>query len=122
MPTPDQLALALLLAGVPLAAAGLVLHLARPLGAAERGVVVGAVLLFVLSALLAPQLHLHDQWTHFSHVREALRNPLRLLDPWDRPGFTLLYAGPAALGLTAARLTSAIPAALALVATARAAR
>jgi hypothetical protein len=47
---------------------------------------------------------------------------VRLLDPWDRPGFTLLYAAPAALGITAARLTSAVAAAIAIAATVGAAR
>jgi hypothetical protein len=110
------------LALLPLAAAALTLQLARPLASGERAVVAGAVLLFAASAALSPTAPLHDQWTHFVHLRAALADPVRLLDPWDRPGFTLLYAAPAALGLTAARLSSAILAALAISATIRAGR
>lgn len=65
---------------------------------------------------------MNDPWTHYQHLRLALEEPRRLLDPWDRPGFMLLYTAPAALGLTAARLASAIPAVVALAATMRAAR
>lgn len=112
----------LLLALFPAAVAALSLRAARPLGRGERAVVALAALVFAASALLSPRVPIHDQWTHFEHLRAALREPARLLDPWDRPGFTLLYAAPAAFGLTAARLTSALVAALALAATMRAAR
>jgi hypothetical protein len=81
-----------------------------------------AVLGFAASALLSPAIAVNDPWTHYQHLRLALSEPRRLIDPWDRPGFTLLYVTPAALGLTAARLASAIPAAVALAATMRAAR
>jgi hypothetical protein len=115
-------ALAILLSAVPVGAAWLAFRLARPLSRVERGVVAGAVALFALVSVLAPQLPVNDQWAHYRHLRAALLEPVRLLDPWDRPGFTLLYAGPAALGLTAARLASAVPAGLALVAVVRAGR
>jgi len=113
--------IALILAPVPLAAAALVLRLARPLGRSERAVIAGAVIAFAASAIFAPQAPIHDQWTHFLHLREALARPIGLLDLWDRPGFMLFYTAPAALGLTAARLASAIAAALAIAATMRAA-
>ena len=114
--------LAALLSIFPIAAVGLALRSARTLAPAERGLVAGAALLCAAVALLAPAVAIHDQWTHFLHLRAALAEPVRLLDPWDRPGFTLLYAAPAALGLTAARVTSAAIAALALASTIAAAR
>lgn len=111
-----------LLAPLPLLVAALALGAVRPLGRAERGVIACAVAVLAASAVLAPRAPVHDPWTHFLHLRAALAEPARLLDPWDRPGFTLLYAAPAALGLTAARLTSGLAAALALAAAMRAAR
>ena len=65
---------------------------------------------------------MRDAWTHYEHLRLALTAPRRLLDPWDRPGFMLLYTAPAALGLAGARLASLVPASIALAATMRAAR
>ncbi len=106
----------------PLAAAALAVALARPLARGERATVAVAAALFGVSALLAPQVPINDQWTHFVHARAVLDDPRFLIDLWDRPGFTLLYAAPAALGLGAARLTSGIPAAIAIAATIRAAR
>jgi hypothetical protein len=114
--------LLLALAVFPVAAAVLALQLARALAPGERAVVAGSTALFAVSALLAPQEPIHDAWTHFLHLRAAGADPVWLLDGWDRPGFTLLFAPPAALGLTAARLAAAIPAAVALGATMRAAR
>lgn len=113
---------ALVLAAVPAALAALTLAIARSLDARERLLLGGAAALFALAAVLSPQLPIHDAWTHYLHLRAALSDPARLLDLWDRPGFTLVYAAPAALGLTAARLASALVAALALAATLRAAR
>ncbi len=113
---------ALVLAIVPAAVAALVLALARSLAPRERLLLCAAAGLFALSAALAPQLPVHDAWTHYQHLRAALVEPARLLDLWDRPGFTLLYAAPAALGLTAARLASGLVAVLAVAATLRAAR
>jgi len=114
--------IAALLAPFPIAAALVAVALLRPLGARERSVALCAGILFAASALLAPAAPVNDPWTHYQHLRLALEEPRRLLDPWDRPGFMLLYTAPAALGLTAARLASAIPAAVALAATMRAAR
>jgi hypothetical protein len=111
-----------LLSLFPLAAAALALRGARALAPAERGLVAGATVLCAAIALLAPSAPIHDQWTHFVHLREALADPIRLLDAWDRPGFTLPYAAPAALGIGAARLTSAVVAAIAIAATVAAAR
>lgn len=110
------------LAVFPVAAATLALRVGRSLVAAERAVLALGTGLFTASALLAPQAPLHDAWTHFQHLRAAAGDLRWLLDQWDRPGFTLLYAAPAALGWTAARLTSAVVAAVALAATMRAAR
>jgi hypothetical protein len=96
-------------------------RLGRALPAVERAVLATAVALFAASAVLSPQVARHDHWTHFVHARAALADPVLLLDLWDRPGFTLAYAAPAALGLVAARLASVGIAALALAATMRAA-
>lgn len=114
--------IALLLAPIPAALAALALRLGASLGPRERLVAGLAAGLSALAAVLSPQLPIHDPWTHFLHLRAALDEPARLLDLWDRPGFTLVYAAPAALGLTAARLASAVVATLAVAATARAAR
>jgi hypothetical protein len=114
--------IALALAPVTLAVAALAARLAAGLRPRERALVAGAAVLFAAFALLSPEAPVNDQWTHFVHLRVALANPIRLLDPWDRPGFTLVYAAPAALGIGAARLTSAAVAALGMAATVRAAR
>lgn len=113
---------ALVLAPIPLGALALALRLARRLEPAERGLLALAAALSIASALLSPEAPQNDAWAHYQHLRVALLAPSYLLDPWDRPGFTLLYASPAALGLTAARLFSTVPALLALAATMRAAR
>ncbi|HET8540043.1 MAG TPA: hypothetical protein VFL83_09255 [Anaeromyxobacter sp.] len=114
--------LALTLALVTLGVAATAPLLAARLRPNERALVAGAAVLFAVTALLSPEAAVNDQWTHFVHLRDALADPVRLLDPWDRPGFTLVYAAPAGLGLDAARLTSAAVAALGMVATVRAAR
>jgi hypothetical protein len=114
--------LALLLAAGPaaaLAAAGLIV---RRLGRAEAAVLAVACAAFALSAALSPVSYVHDHFTHFRHARGAWEDPYLLLDLWDRPAFMLLYAGPARLGLLAARLASLVPAAVALAATMLAAR
>jgi hypothetical protein len=112
--------LALLLAP-PLGVAALAASLAARLGRAERALLALAAVLLVALALGSPVAPVHDPWTHYLHVRAALSAPARLLDPWDRPGFTLLAAGPAALGIRAARVAAVATALLALAATARAA-
>ncbi|HEY6004378.1 MAG TPA: hypothetical protein VIV57_15990, partial [Anaeromyxobacter sp.] len=114
--------ISLLLAPVPLALGAVALGLLRPLGRAERAVVACAAAAFAACALFSPAAPMRDAWTHFEHLRLSLTEPRRLLDPWDRPGFMLLYAAPAALGLAGARLASLVPAAIALAATMRAAR
>jgi hypothetical protein len=106
----------------PVAAAALAGSLAARLGAAERAVLVAAWALLVVAALASPVAAVHDPWTHYLHLRGALEDPVRLLDAWDRPGFTLLAAGPAALGIRPARVAAVATALVALAATARAAR
>lgn len=114
--------LALLLAVGPAAALAVLGLVARRLERTEAAVLAGACALFVASALLSPVSWVHDHFTHFRHARAAWEDPYQLLDLWDRPAFMLLYAGPARFGLTAARLASAVPAAVALAATMLAAR
>jgi hypothetical protein len=114
--------LALLLAVGPAAALAVLGLVARRLGRTEALVLAAACAAFVLSALLSPVSYVHDHFTHFRHARVAWEDPYQLLDLWDRPAFMLLYAGPARLGLTAARLMSVVPAAVAIAATMLAAR
>lgn len=114
--------LALLLVLCPVAALAVAMLVARRLGRAESAVLALACVAFALSALASPNSYVHDHYTHFRHALAAWDDPLLLLDPWDRPAFMLLYAGPARLGLLPARLVSAIPAAVALSATMLAAR
>ncbi len=109
--------LPLLLLLFPAGALALGITLARRLPAEERAVLALAGALLVASALLSPALPLHDPWTHYLHLRAALEDPLRVLDLWDRPGFTLLAAGPAAFGIRAARLAAVATAIVALAAT-----
>ncbi len=114
--------LAALLTIGPAAALAVALLVARGLGRTERAVLAVACVAFAVSALVSPNSYIHDHYTHFRHARASWDDPLLLLDPWDRPAFMLLYAGPARLGLAVARLVSAIPAAVALGATMLAAR
>lgn len=106
----------------PLAALGLAGALARGAGAGERALLALAAALLVAAALASPVAPVHDPWTHFEHLRAAADEPRYLLDLWDRPGFTLLAAGPAALGIRAARLAAIGTALLAIAATMRACR
>jgi len=53
-----------------------------------------------------------DDIGHFLIARWSWRHPELLLDVWGRPTFTLLYAPIAPLGLTAARIESAVLAGL----------
>jgi len=114
--------LALLLAIGPAAALAALVLVARRLDRAEAAILALACAAFAISALVSPNSYVHDHYTHFRHARSAWDDPFLLLDPWDRPAFMLLYAGPARLGLAAARLVSAMPAAIALGATMLAAR
>ena len=97
-------------------------RLVRGLKPAERAVVLAGAALAAASALLSPSLPQNDAWTHYLHLREGLLDPSELLDPWDRPGFTLLYASASTFGIRAARLVSVVLAAIAAAATIRAAR
>lgn len=114
--------LALLLAVAPVAALAALARVARRLDRPERALLAVACAVFALSAIASPVSYVHDHFTHFRHARAAWEDPAQLLDLWDRPAFMLLYAGPARLGLTAARLVSLVPAAIALAATMLAAR
>src|SRR5512133_3456220 len=114
--------LAVLLALGPLAALAIAVRLAGRLERGERVVLAAACAAFALSAAASPVSYVHDHYTHFRHAHGAWEDPYLLLDPWDRPAFMLLYAGAARLGLTAARLVSLLPAAIALAATMLAAR
>lgn len=96
--------------------------LARRLGRVEAAVLAVACAAFALSAVASPVSYVHDHYTHFRHAHGAWEDPYLLLNPWDRPAFMWLYAWPARLGLTAARLFSVVPAAIALSATMLAAR
>jgi hypothetical protein len=106
----------------PLGAVALAAALARRCGTPERAVLALAALLLATSAALSPVAAAHDPWAHYEHLRLALEDPRRLLDLWDRPGFTLLAAGPAAFGVDAARYAAIATALVALAATMRAAR
>lgn len=106
----------------PLAGLALALGLARRLGPAERGVLVLAAALLAASAIFSPFAAIHDAWAHYMHLRDVPADPRAILFPWDRPGFVLLSAGPAAFGPRAARLAAIIPALVALAATMLAAR
>ena len=114
--------LALALTVGPAAALAVLGLVARRLDRTERVVLLAACAVFAASAIASPVSYVHDHFTHFRHARYAWENPLLLLDLWDRPAFMLLYAGPARLGLTAARLASVVPAAVAVAATMLAAR
>jgi hypothetical protein len=109
--------LAVLLALGPLTVMAAALAVARRLDPVGRAVLLLACAAFALAAVTSPVSFIHDHFTHFRHARAAWTNPLFLLDPWDRPAFMLLYAGPAHLGLGAARLVSLLPAAIAVAAT-----
>jgi hypothetical protein len=105
----------------PAGAFALLVALARRSKAEERAVLAVAAGLLVASALVSPVAPVHDPWTHYLHLRAALAEPWRLLDLWDRPGFTLLATGPAAFGIRAARLAAIVTALVAIAATMRAA-
>jgi hypothetical protein len=106
----------------PFGVLALAASLARRAGTPERTVLALGALLLAVSAALSPVAPAHDPWTHYQHLRLALDDPRRLLDLWDRPGFTLLAAGPAAFGIRAARVAAIATALVAIAATMRAAR
>jgi hypothetical protein len=103
-------------------AAALALAIAARLEPRERWALFAAFAVFALSAVVSTNSFVHDDFTHFRKVRAALGDALLLLDPWDRPAMMLLYAPAARFGLVAARLTSIIPAAIALSGTVLASR
>jgi hypothetical protein len=111
-----------LLLAFTLAAFALAIALARRLGPAERAVLVLAAALLAASAILSPFAAIHDAWAHYMHLRDVPKDLRAILFPWDRPGFVLLAAGPAAFGYRAARLAAIVPALVALAATMLAAR
>jgi hypothetical protein len=113
--------LAYLLLAIPAAVFALLLAVARRSAPAERAVLALSAALLCASALLSPADPVNDQWTHYVHARAALTETWRFLDLWDRPGFMLLTAGPAAFGLRAARFASILTALVAIAATMRAA-
>lgn len=110
------------LAAVWIGAAALAIAIAARLEQRERWVLLAACAVFGLSAVVSTNSYAHDDFTHFRNVRAALGDARRLLDLWDRPAMTLLYTPAARFGLVAARLTSMIPAAIAVSATALASR
>jgi len=112
----------LALAAIWLAAAALALAIAARLERREQWALLAACAVFALSAVASTNSFIHDDFTHFRKVRAALGDARLLLDPWDRPAMMLLYAPAARFGLVAARLTSIIPAAIALSATVLASR
>ncbi len=62
----------------------------------------------VVYALLSTGGYQLDDLTHFLIAKWAWRHPSFLLFDWGRPGFTIAYFLPSALGWTAARLTTTI--------------
>lgn len=60
-------------------------------------------------ALLAGDAYFHlDDVTHFLYAKWSWQSPRCLLDDWGRPGFTVAYFLPSALGWTACRMFSAL--------------
>lgn len=55
-------------------------------------------------ALLSDGVHHDDDLQHLQLARWSAQRPEYLLDEWGRPGFTVLYALPAQLGWTFARI------------------
>lgn len=62
----------------------------------------------VVMALQSNGVYHDDDLAHLQIARWAWQYPLFFLHDWGRPGFTVLYAGPAALGWLAARLFSGV--------------
>lgn len=68
--------------------------------------------LAALCACLSEGVHQDDDLSHLQMAAWSLFDPRYLLDSWGRPGFTALYALPAALGWLPARLFSVLLSAL----------
>ena len=71
-------------------------------------VIAALFLYWVLYALKSSELYSDDDVSHFLMARYAPWHPKLFLDIWGRPLFTLLYCPGSQLGLTGARLTSAV--------------
>jgi len=82
--------------------------------------------LFAVIALLAmlrsAGAYHDDDLDHYYMARSAFGEPRFFVDPWGRPGFTLLYALPAQLGWNAVRLTTIVIALITMVVTTLTAR
>ncbi|MBL8897308.1 MAG: hypothetical protein JNM84_06760 [Planctomycetes bacterium] len=68
--------------------------------------------LAALVAALSESVHQDDDLKHLQMAAWSFTDPRYLLDSWGRPGFTVLYAVPAALGWLPARLFSVLLSAL----------
>ncbi|MBK9386999.1 MAG: hypothetical protein IPN34_19465 [Planctomycetes bacterium] len=64
--------------------------------------------LAALVAWLSESVYQDDDLTHLQMAAWSCSDPRYLLDSWGRPGFTVLYALPAALGWLPARLFSVL--------------
>ncbi|MCB9856140.1 MAG: hypothetical protein H6818_10680 [Phycisphaerales bacterium] len=62
-----------------------------------------------ICGLLSGDAYFHlDDVTHFLYAKWSWQSPKCLLDDWGRPGFTVAYFLPSALGWTACRMFSAL--------------
>lgn len=70
------------------------------------------LVLSIVMALYSDGVHHDDDLVHLQFARWSFEYPEYLLHEWGRPGFTVLYALPAQLGWTAARIFSGLLTAL----------
>lgn len=63
-------------------------------------------LIATLAMLRSAGAYHDDDLDHYNMARAAFAEPRFFVDPWGRPGFTLLYALPAQLGWNAVRFTT----------------
>jgi hypothetical protein len=80
------------------------------------------VVVAVVYTLKSTGAYHDDDLDHYFMARAAFAHPEFFLDPWGRPGFTLLYALPAQFGWTAVRLFTVLLAVVTMALTARTAR
>lgn len=73
---------------------------------------VAGLVLSIAMALYSDGVHHDDDLVHLQFARWSFEYPEYLLHEWGRPGFTLLYAIPAQLGWTAARIFTGVLTAL----------